>query len=235
MALIFADRIKETSETTGVGSLTLGGSVAGFKSFNSEMSNTDTCYYCIDDTVGNWEVGLGTYQDTDVLARTTVIRSSNSNSLVNFGAGSKTVFLTVPAFRTKYHPTSVSSNTAIATTSNTDNYMIVPETGVVSGVLFSGTTALAANDTNYITFSVTNLGQAGAGSVAILAAVAGNTTKATGGSAISANTKRELTLHTTASNLNVVAGDRLLIRAAATGTLANTVTFPTYLITVQGV
>lgn len=73
-----------------------------------------------------------------------------------------------------------------------------------------------------------------AGSTALLAATDANTTKATGGTALSANTKRSLTLHGTAANLDVVAGDRLRIRAAASGTLANTVTFPTYLLRFSG-
>lgn len=116
----------------------------------------------------------------------------------------------------------------IATTSNSDVYMIAPAAGVLSSALFSGVDALAANDTNYITFSITNLGQAGAGSAAMLAATDANTTKATGGTAIAANTVRTLSLNGTAANLVVAAGDRIRIRAAATGTLANTVTFPVY-------
>lgn len=117
----------------------------------------------------------------------------------------------------------------IATTGNTDSYMIAPVTGTITGMYFSGTDALSASDTNYITFSITNLGQGGAGSTAILAATDANTTKATGGTAITANAKRTLTLSSTAANLNVTQGDRLRFRAAATGTLANTVTFPVYL------
>lgn len=116
----------------------------------------------------------------------------------------------------------------IATTGNSDVYMIAPAAGVLSSVVFSGVDALAANDTNYITFSITNLGQAGAGSAAMLAATDANTTKATGGTAIAANTVRTLSLNGTAANLVVAAGDRIRIRAAATGTLANTVTFPVY-------
>lgn len=116
----------------------------------------------------------------------------------------------------------------IATTGDTDEYIIAPKSGNLAGIDFSGIDALAANDTNYITFSVTNLGQAGAGSVAMLAATDANTTKATGGSALVANSKRQLTLHGTALNLAVVEGDRLLIKAAASGTLANTVTGPVY-------
>lgn len=119
----------------------------------------------------------------------------------------------------------------IATTSNSDDYVIAPVDGLLSEALFSGVDALAAHDTNYITFSITNLGQAGAGSTALLAASDANTTKATGGSAIAANTKRTLTLHGTGTNRRVKAGDRLRIRAAASGTLANTVTGASFLLT----
>ena len=69
---------------------------------------------------------------------------------------------------------------------------------------------------------------AGAGSAAMLAATDANTTKATGGAGLSANTLRTLTLNGTAANLVVAAGDRLRIRATVSGTLANTVTFPVY-------
>lgn len=117
----------------------------------------------------------------------------------------------------------------IATTGNTDEYVIVPKSGKITEINFSGIDALAAHDTNYITFSVTNLGQDGLGTTAVLAATDANTTKATGGAALAANTKRTLTLHGTAANLNVTVGDRLRIRAAASGTLANTVTKPVYL------
>lgn len=123
--------------------------------------------------------------------------------------------------------------TTIATTGNTDLYLIVDRAGVLTGVDFSGVDALATSDTNYITFSITNLGQSGAGSTAMLAASDANTTKATGGTAIAANTKRALTVHATAANLAVAAGDRLRIRAAATGTLANTVTFAAFLLRIR--
>lgn len=122
----------------------------------------------------------------------------------------------------------------IATTSNTDVYCVVPETGTLASVDFSGIDALAAHDTNYITWSITNLGQAGAGSTVLLAATAANTTKVTGGTALVANGKRSLTLTGTAADLAVTAGDRLLIRAAANGTLANTVTAPIYLLRFAG-
>lgn len=123
--------------------------------------------------------------------------------------------------------------TTIATTSTTDHYVIAPVNGKLIEALFSALAALAANDTNYITFSITNLGQAGGGSNAMLAATDPNTTKATGGSAIAANTKRVLTLNTDASKRAVQAGDRLRIRATATGTLAGAVTQPNFLLTFE--
>jgi hypothetical protein len=46
-------------------------------------------------------VGLGTLSgDSSTLARTTVISSSNSDSAVNFSAGAKNVFCTLPASKT---------------------------------------------------------------------------------------------------------------------------------------
>lgn len=116
----------------------------------------------------------------------------------------------------------------IATTGNSDVYVIADAAGVLTSARFSGTDALAASDTNYITFSITNLGTTGAGSAAMLAATDANTTKTTGGTALTANALRNLTLNGTAANLVVAAGDRIRARAAVTGTLANTVTFPVY-------
>lgn len=98
MAFVVADRVQETTTTTGTGSVTLLGAVTGFQSF-AAIGNGNTTYYTIADQGGaNWEVGLGTYSTTGpTLARTTVIASSNSGSLVNFTAGTKTVFVTYPA------------------------------------------------------------------------------------------------------------------------------------------
>ena len=60
MPLIVADRVQETTNTTGTGAYTLGGAVAGFQTFAAAVSNTDTVYYSVTDGV-NFEVGLGTY------------------------------------------------------------------------------------------------------------------------------------------------------------------------------
>lgn len=110
----------------------------------------------------------------------------------------------------------------IATTGNTDWYILAPIAGRLIEADFSGTDALAANDTNYITFGIVNLGQDGTGSTNLLSTGNENTTKATGGTALAADTKRALTISATYNN--VQKGDRLRIRAAVTMTLANTVT-----------
>ena len=98
MAFVLADRVKETTTTTGTGTVTLLGATTGFQSF-SAIGNTNTTYYTITAQTGTeWEVGIGTYSSSGTtLARTTVISSSNAGSLVNFSAGTKDVFVTYPA------------------------------------------------------------------------------------------------------------------------------------------
>ena len=100
MALKIADRVRETTTTTGTGTINLGGAVTNFETFAANLSNSDTTYYAIvDNTNGDFEVGLGTFAtgSPNTLARTTPISSSNSNSAVNFGSGTKDVFITTPA------------------------------------------------------------------------------------------------------------------------------------------
>lgn len=115
----------------------------------------------------------------------------------------------------------------IATTGNSDGFITVEEDGILRGVDISGVDALAANDTNYLTFTVTNLGQAGSGTTAMLDSGAGNTTKLTGGKAFGSNARSILQMagNLLNTNLSCLRGDRIRVRAAATGTLANTVTF----------
>ena len=100
MALVLDDRVKETSTTTGTGTLDLSGAVSGFQTFVAGIGDGNTTYYAIvNRDEAEWEVGVGTITDasTDTLARTTVISSSNSDSATNFSAGTKDVFCTLPA------------------------------------------------------------------------------------------------------------------------------------------
>ena len=95
MALVIADRVRETSTTTGTGTLTLAGAVSGFQTFSTAIGNTNTCYYTVVNG-SEWEVGLGTVA-AGTLARTTILKSSNAGSAVDFSAGTKDVFGTYPA------------------------------------------------------------------------------------------------------------------------------------------
>ena len=99
MALVINDRVKETTTTTGTGTVSLAGAVTGFETFAAGIGNSNTVYYCIShQTAAEFEVGLGTLDgDSSDLARTTVISSSNSDSAVDFSAGTKDVFCTIPA------------------------------------------------------------------------------------------------------------------------------------------
>ena len=100
MALVISDRVKETTTTTGTGTYTLGGAVAGFETFTTNLSNSDTTYYCCTDGT-DFEVGLGTFTSSGTtLARTTVISSSNSNNAVSWSSGTRTLFCTLPATKT---------------------------------------------------------------------------------------------------------------------------------------
>lgn len=102
MALVVNDRVKETSTTTGTGTFTLDGAVQGFETFSSSIGNTNTTYYAIALQGGSeFEVGLGTVA-AGTLSRDTVLSSSNSDALVNFSAGTKDVFCTLPASKAVY-------------------------------------------------------------------------------------------------------------------------------------
>ena len=96
MALVLADRVKETPTTTGTGTYTLGGAATGFESF-AAVGNGNTTYYCCTDGT-NFEVGIGTYTASGTtLARTTILQSSNSDSAVNWTSGTRDIFVTQPA------------------------------------------------------------------------------------------------------------------------------------------
>ena len=101
------DRVRETTTTTGTGTVTLGGAATGYTTFTAVLASGDTTYYVIADQGGaNWETGYGTFTTAGTtLARTTILASSNAGAAVNFGAGSKDVWMTNPAFLiSRIHP-----------------------------------------------------------------------------------------------------------------------------------
>ena len=139
MALVLKDRVKETTTTTGTGTVTLAGAVTGFQSF-SVIGNANTTYYAIvGQNTNEWEVGIGTYTASGTtLSRDTVLESSNSGSLVNFSAGAKDVFVTYPAERSIY--------------TDAAGTVITPATASALAVVSGGTGATSAPDAR------TNLG-----------------------------------------------------------------------------
>ena len=104
MALVLNDRVKETTTTTGTGTLTLGGAVTGFETFAAGIGNSNTTYYAVIlPGSAEFEVGLGTLSsDSSTIARTTIISSSNSDNAVNFSAGTKNIFCTIPASKSVF-------------------------------------------------------------------------------------------------------------------------------------
>lgn len=122
MAFVLADRVKETTTTTGTGTITLLGAATGFQSF-SAIGNANTTYYTIAGQTGSeWEVGIGTYTSSGTtLSRDTVLASSNSGSLVNFSAGTKDVFCDYPAKRAVVGGQGYTENDATISVSSTIN------------------------------------------------------------------------------------------------------------------
>ena len=136
MALVVKDRVKETSTTSGTGTLTLAGAASGFQAF-SVIGNGNTTYYAVIDGT-NWEVGLGTYTlSGTTLARTTVLASTNSNNAVNFSSDSKDVFVVYPASKSIYGD--AEGNVTIKATETGDDKPAVL-------LLQTGETDIAADD-----------------------------------------------------------------------------------------
>tara|TARA_R110000868_G_scaffold25254_1_gene98548 strand:- start:135 stop:980 length:846 start_codon:yes stop_codon:yes gene_type:complete len=158
MALVIADRVRETSTTTGTGTLTLAGAVSGFQTFSSAIGDANTCYYTIVNG-SEWEVGLGTVA-AGTLARTTILQSSNADAAVNFSAGTKDVFATYPADKSVFKDASNNVN-ALGTVSSgvwNGSEITVPYggtgvatlTGIVKGNGQSAFSAATAG-TDYVT------------------------------------------------------------------------------------
>jgi hypothetical protein len=122
MGHVSADRVADTSTTTGTGSITVSGTApTGYRTFSSLLGAGDTFYYALShQTLNQWEVGLGTWSGSNIFARTTVLSSSNAGSAVAFEVGTKDVFLTLAATKTlQLGPTDEAPSLAIGANGTT--------------------------------------------------------------------------------------------------------------------
>ena len=155
MAFIVADRVKETTATSGTGPYALGGAATGFQAFSVVTSNTDTVYYAVSDNV-YWEVGVGTYASSgNSITRTTILASSNSGSAVNWGVGTKDIFLTYPAEKAVVED--VSNNVTIG------NNLVVG--GTVDGVDIAARDAVLTSTTDTANAALPKAGGAMTGAI----------------------------------------------------------------------
>jgi hypothetical protein len=95
----YADRVKETTATTGTGDYILGGAVTSFQAFADALSDGAKLYYAISDGA-EFEVGIGSLtigSPDNSISRESILSSSNGGAAVSWGAGSKEIFLTAPA------------------------------------------------------------------------------------------------------------------------------------------
>jgi hypothetical protein len=155
MSLALADRVRQTTTSTGTGTITLDGSLEGFQSF-AVIGNGNTTYYTISGGA-QWEVGIGTYS-SGTLARTTVI-SSSTGSKLDLAAGTKDVFVTLPA------SVAVTSGTDVTFTKVTAPTVQATNSAGLSLKNSSGTTQLSmgAGGGDNLTLSVsTNINGANA-------------------------------------------------------------------------
>ena len=183
MAFVLADRVQETTTSTGTGTITLAGAVTGFQSFAAVGNGNNTFYTIADQSGSNWEVGIGTYTSSGTtLSRDTVLSSSNSGSLVNFSAGTKNVFVTQPSSRSAY----------AATVPSNGQLLIGNGSGFSLATLSAGSGISVSNSSGGIT--ITNTG--GGGSATILESLQTISTNYTVTSAYNGSSVGPVTINT---------------------------------------
>ena len=216
MALVVNDRVKETSTTSGTGTLNLAGAVTGFVTFVAGIGDTNTTYYAIfEQGTANWETGVGTVTDaaTDTLARTTVLSNSlGSTAKISFG-GTLDVFCTLPASQVVFGKQQGTDFTGSLLVGHTT-------TGTLNAAQYNTGVGLAALDAITSGDSNTAVGNGAMG-----AQTTGSQNVAVGSSAmlVSASGQYNVSLGhqtmlaATSGNNNVAIGENSLLRATSPG------------------
>jgi hypothetical protein len=163
MALQLNDRVKESSITTGVVPIVLAGAPTGYQNVASSISTSNTFPYVVELVGGSeWEIGIGQYiSANNSIIRTQILNSSNSSNIVNFSAGTKNVFISVPAAYIALAVRGLSqfANTTgaelasiISDTTGTGNLVfannavfVTPTIGIANGTSLNLTTAISSN------------------------------------------------------------------------------------------
>jgi hypothetical protein len=165
MALVLADRVLETTTSTGSGTITLAGAKQGYQSFAAIGDGNET-YYTIAGTT-EWEVGIGTYTASGTtLSRDTVLSSSDSGNKVAFSAGTKEVFVTYPSERAAYGDTSTAPSNGQLLIGNGSGYTL--------STLTAGDGVTITNGTGTITLAAGGLPTINVTSSTSISALAGN-------------------------------------------------------------
>ena len=176
MSLVLADRVRQTTTSTGTGTITLDGSVDGFQSF-TVIGNNNTTYYTISGGT-QWEVGIGTYF-SGTLARTTII-SSSTGSILNLAAGAKDVFVSYPAEKSVNQDANnrvlipYTSGTTNVGSLNVGDATVHTDSGVIAGFtaseplyLYTSLQNTSASNTSYASYAVNDGGHTAYGELGI--------------------------------------------------------------------
>jgi hypothetical protein len=123
MGVTVSDRVKETTTKTGTGdTITLGGAVGNFRTFDSIAEATT--FYCMTGDSG-WEIGAAVVTNSTTLTRAFVLTSSDNGSPINWAAGPKEIFCCMPAAacRPDLNAAPVFSSMYVSTADNTPAVM----------------------------------------------------------------------------------------------------------------
>jgi hypothetical protein len=151
MTIVVADRVLETTTTSGTGTLSLSGAVAGYQSFVTGIGSGNTTYYTIyDSTAQVWEVGIGTVTSgtPNTLSRTTVLSNSSGNtSPLTLAGNAANVFCSYPA-----EEFGIATSVAQGATYSTGTYTLTSSTGQGSNPLtYDNNVLLSATGNNAVT------------------------------------------------------------------------------------